>query len=165
MITKFTPSHDVSINSADAKGSVELGFSFSQEMDCDAVTRSISVSSTIEGGSGRAEIDESTINCAKLTDDEKPPYAGAIGSEWRWKEMLKNVEDGMHSVKVVNASIKAGNATGSSDRFLVRVGASDDPVAYPMTANYSGPLLIRSGDHLYVNHRAAGASSWRYTTN
>lgn len=165
MITKFTPGHDVSINSEGAKGSVEVSFSFSQEMDCDAVTESVSVSSTIEGGTGSAKIDESTVRCEKLTDDEKPPYVGAIGSKWRWTGTLQNIEDGVHSIKVVNASTQAGDATGSTDNFLVRVGTSDNPIAYPMTANYSSSLLTQSGSELFVNHRAAGASSWRYSTN
>lgn len=166
MITKFTPGHDVSLNSADARGSVEISFSFSQEMDCDAATKSISVSSSIvEEGVGSAQIDATTINCTTLTDDEKPPYVGAIGSTWRWTATLKDVPDGVHSITVTNASTKAGDSTGSTDTFLIRIGSLDNPIAYPMTANYSSSLLTQSGNDLYITHRAAGASSWRYSTN
>lgn len=165
MITKFTPGHDVSINSADAKGLVEVSFSFSQEMDCDDVTKSMSFSSIIEGGAGSIKVDNSTINCVALTDDEKPPYVGAIGSKWRWTGTLDNVADGVHSVTITNASTQTGASTGSTDKFLIRVGALDNPIAYPMMANYSTSLLTQSGSDLFVNHRAAGASSWRYSTN
>lgn len=165
MVTKFTPGHDVSLNSADAGGSVEISFSFSQEMDCNAATKSVSVSSIVEQGAGSAQIDTTTVNCTTLADDEKPPYVGAIGSRWRWTATLKDVADGVHSITVANASTKAGNSTGSNDRFLIRVGSLDNPVAYPMAANYSSSLLTQSGSDLYVNHRAAGASSWRYSTN
>lgn len=165
MITKFTPGHDVSINSADAKGSIEISLSFSQEMDCDDVTKSISFSSIVEGGADSIDFDTSTVNCTVLTADEKPPYIGAIGSKWRWTGTLDSVADGVHSITITNASTKAGTSTGSTDRFLIRVGALDNPITYPMTANYSSSLLTQSGSDLFVNHQAAGASSWRYSTN
>lgn len=165
MITNFTPGHDVSINSADAKGSVNISFSFSQEMDCDDVTKTISFSSIVESGAGSVEINSDTVKCTVLDDDDKPPYVGAIGSKWRWSASLTNVADGVHSITVANASTKAGTSTGATDRFLIRVGALDNPVAYPMLANYSASLLTKSGNDLFVNHKAAGASSWRYSTN
>lgn len=165
MITKFTPGHDVSINSAGAKGSLDISISFSQAMNCDAVTKSVSVSSTVEGAAGSAKIDESSVKCTNLSDDDKPPYIGAIGSKWQWNGTLQNVSDGVHSITVVNASASGQTSTGSTDKFLVRVGASSNPIAFPMTANYSSSLLTQSGSDLFVNHQAAGADSWRYSTN
>lgn len=166
MITKFAPGHDVSINSADAQGSINISISFSQEMDCDAVTKSMSISSTVEGEAGNAKIDESSVKCSTLSDDAEQPYVGAIGSQWQWTGTLRSVADGIHSIKIVNASTGSGSiSTGSTDVFLLRVGASDNPIAYPLTANYSSSLLTQSGDDLFVNHKAAGANSWRYSTN
>lgn len=165
MITKFTPGHDFSINAADANGSVDISFSFSQEMDCEALTKAVSVTSTVEGGAGTAKLDEDSAKCTVLTDDGKPPYIGALGSKWSWTATLINVADGIHSISVVNASTKTGASTGSTDKFLLRVGASDNPVVFPLQANYSSTLLTQSGSDLFVNHRAAGASSWRYSTN
>ncbi|KUI63986.1 Cell wall alpha-1,3-glucan synthase mok11 [Cytospora mali] len=165
-ITKFTPGHDFSINSADAKESVDISFDFSQEMDCDGVTEAITISSLIEGDTGNAEIDTSTVKCTTLTDDEKPPYVGALGSKWSWSATLQNVQDGVHSVTVKNAATQDGKvSTNSTDKFLVRVGALNNPVVWPMTANYSTSLLTKSNSDLFVNHNAAGASSWRYSTN
>lgn len=46
-----------------------------------------------------------------------------------------------------------------------RVGSVENPVVWPMTANYSTSLFTKSGDDFFVNHNAAGASSWRYSTN
>ncbi|KAK2044728.1 glycosyl transferase group 1 [Colletotrichum somersetense] len=165
IITKFTPGHDVSIDSADAKGATDISFSFSQEMDCDAVTKAISVTSTVEGNGGNTTVDEMSVQCTKLTDDEKPPYIGAIGSKWRWTATLQNLADGVHSIKVVNASAVAGTSTGSIDEFLLRFGTSENPVVFPISASYSSMLLTKSGSDLFVNHQAAGASSWRYSTN
>ncbi|EFQ32048.1 glycosyl transferase group 1 [Colletotrichum graminicola] len=165
MITKFTPGHDMSIDSADYQGAANISFSFSQEMDCDALTKAISVTSTVEGNGGDATVDETSVQCTKLTEDEKPPYIGAIGSKWRWTATLRNLADGVHSIKVVNASAVAGASTGSTDKFLLRVGAPGNPIAFPISAKYSNTLLTKSDSDLFVNHQAAGASSWRYSTN
>jgi alpha-1,3-glucan synthase len=122
MITKFTPGHDVSIASADAKGSVDISFHFSQIMNCDGVAESITISSLIEGDAGNAEIDNSTVKCTTLADDEKPPYIGAIGTRWTWSATLQNVQDGVHSITVRNPAAQDGEAgTNSTDRFMIRV--------------------------------------------
>ncbi|KKY35779.1 putative glycosyltransferase family 5 protein [Diaporthe ampelina] len=166
MITKFTPGHDISVDSADAKGAFDVSLSFSREMDCDGVTESITISSLIEGDAGNAEIDNATVKCTTLSDDEKPPYIGAIGSKWRWSATLQNVQDGVHSIIVKNAATEAGkDSTNSTDKFLLRVGSVGNPVVWPMTANYSTSLFTKSGSDFFVNHNAAGASSWRYSTN
>ena len=166
MITKFTPGHDVSIDTAGANGAVNISFHFSREMDCDGVTESITLSSLIEGDLGNAEIDNSTVECTTLTDDEKPPYVGAIGSRWSWSATLQNIQDGVHSITVKDVATKDGqDKTDSTDKFIIRVGSVHNPVVWPMTANYSATLLTISDGDLFVNHKAAGASSWRYSTN
>ncbi|KAH8750212.1 glycosyl transferase group 1 [Diaporthe sp. PMI_573] len=166
MITKFTPGHDVSVDFADTKGAFNISFSFSREMDCDGVTDSITISSLIEGDAGNAEINNATVQCSTLSDDERPPYVGAIGSKWRWSATLQNVQEGIHSIIVKDAATKGGNdSTNSTDKFLLRVGSVENPVVWPMTANYSTSLFTKSGSDFFVNHKAAGASSWRYSTN
>lgn len=166
MITKFAPGHDISVDSADANGALNVSFSFSREMDCDGVTESITISSLIEGNAGNAKIDNATVKCTTLSDDEKPPYIGAIGSKWSWSATLQNVQDGVHSIIVKDAATEDGkDGTNSTDKFLFRVGSVDNPVAWPMTANYSTSLFTKSGSDFFVNHNAAGASSWRYSTN
>lgn len=165
MITKFAPGHDVSIHPADDR-SVDIEFHFSREMDCDGLTESIAISSLIEGDGGNAEIDNSTVKCTTLADDEKPPYSGAIGSRWSWSATLGNVQDGVHSITVKDAVTKDGEAkTNSTDKFMIRVGPDSNPVVWPMIANYSATLLTKSDGDLFVNHNAAGASWWRYSTN
>ncbi|KAJ9131638.1 Cell wall alpha-1,3-glucan synthase mok13 [Pleurostoma richardsiae] len=166
MITKFLPGHDAPINSADAKGSVDVSFHFSQEMDCDGVTSSIAIASVLEGTGDGPEIDNSTVKCTTLSDDELPALIGAVGSKWSWSATLQNVVDGVHSITVNNATTKDGKAkTNAKDKFLIRVGAVDNPVVFPTSANYSTTLLTKEGKDLFVNHKAAGATSWRYSTN
>ncbi|KAL1865860.1 Cell wall alpha-1,3-glucan synthase ags1 [Diaporthe australafricana] len=165
MITNFTPGHDASVN-PDDKGAFDVSLAFSREMDCDGVTESVTISSLIEGDAGNAEIDNTTVKCTTLTDDEKPPYIGAIGSKWHWSATLQNVHDGVHSIIVKDAATKDGkDSTNATDKFLLRVGSVDNPVVWPMTANYSTSLFTKSGSDFFVNHNAAGASSWRYSTN
>jgi len=166
MITDFTPGHDTPINSAEANGVVKIGLRFSEVMEsCSAVTDAITIKSTVEGTNETAKIDLSSVKCEELGNEDKPPYAGAIASRYSWTANLIEVADGIHSITVKDAKSKRGS-TGSTDRFLIRVGQMDNPIVFPFKANFSSTLLEEDavGD-FYVNHRAPGASKWRYSTN
>ncbi|KAK3936421.1 hypothetical protein QBC46DRAFT_357497 [Diplogelasinospora grovesii] len=166
MITKFIPGHDTPINSDDAKGTVQIGFHFSEEMfSCDAVTRAITIASTVEGNNGTASIDENSVKCSVLDNADSIPYTGVITSGYSWIANLVGVADGVHSITVTNVTTKAGSATGTTDRFLIRVGQLDNPVVFPLTANFSSTILSEDFAGIYVNHRAPGASKWRFSTN
>jgi alpha-1,3-glucan synthase len=55
-------------------------------------------------------------------------------------------------------------STGSVDKFIFRVGQPENPIVFPMQANYSLSLLHQDANgSLYVSHKAAGADSWRYS--
>ncbi|KAK3329216.1 alpha amylase [Apodospora peruviana] len=166
MITKFMPGHDVPINSAEAKGTVQIGLRFSQEMSsCDAVTQAITVASTVEGSNSSATLDKASVACRKLNNEDGLPYTGIITSAYEWTANLVGVADGVHSITVTNVTAATGS-TETTDRFLIRVGKLDNPVVYPMIANFSASLLsVDNYGQWYVNHRAPGASKWRYSTN
>ena len=52
----------------------------------------------------------------------------------------------------------------SVDRFMFRIGQADNPMVFPMTANYSSTLLHKSASNdLYLSHKAAGADQFRYS--
>src|SRR5204863_480460 len=74
---------------------------------------------------------------------------------------------GIHTYTVVNASALDGTAfTNTRDRFQFRVGQSDNPMVFPLTANYTTGLLQKDSDGgLFVRPRAAGADLIRYSTN
>ncbi|KAH8908249.1 hypothetical protein BR93DRAFT_895934 [Coniochaeta sp. PMI_546] len=164
MITKFTPGHDAPINSDDAKGSIDITFEFSREMDCDEITKSIKIESTVEGNGGSPKL--GTPKCTKLNNEEVAPFVGAIPSNYRWAATLTNVADGAHRITVTNATDATGTeTTGATDHFFIRVGKPDNPIVFPMAANYSKTLVTREGNDLFVNHKAAGADKWRYSTN
>lgn len=164
MITKFTPGHDQPINSDIFKGSVNITLEFSKEMDCDAITKAITIKSTTEGGAGSPTL--GTANCTKLDNEAVASFIGAIPSNYRWAATLSNLADGIHRITVTNATDATGTeTTGATDHFFLRVGKLDNPVAWPLVANYSKTLLTREGSDLFVNHNAAGADMWRYSTN
>lgn len=167
VITKFWPGHDMPLDTADfPNGVVNVSLHFSQEMDCDSITNNIVIASLVEGTNGTASLDKSTVNCTLLDGSEKESYTAAIASTFSWSANLTGVAEGIHSLTLSGASTKSGNVTtDSTDKFLFRLGQKDNPVIWPRSGNYSRALLTRQGDQLYLNHRAPGASQFRYSTN
>jgi alpha-1,3-glucan synthase len=161
MITKFTPGHDAPVPSADT---VHITFEFSQEMDCDEVAKVITIEATVEGSGANTKL--GSHKCTKLDNEEVVPWVGAIPSNQRWEADLTGVVDGVYRITLKNAPTANGKqTTNSTDHFFLRVGGPENPITYPLSANYSKTLLTKEGSDLYVNHKAAGADMWRYSTN
>ncbi|KAJ4049008.1 hypothetical protein NW756_006221 [Fusarium oxysporum] len=164
MITKFTPGHDVPLLSSSVNGEVDITFEFSKVMDCDGLNEAISITSVTENGNN---VTVTRAKCKTLASD-KPvaSYAGSIPSKFRYSATLTNVDDGVHRITIKNASTKADHeAMNSVDHFLLRVGAADNPIVFPTSANYSKTLVINDSNKLFVNHSASGANKWRFSTN
>lgn len=52
------------------------------------------------------------------------------------------------------------------DRFMFRIGQSDNPMVFPAMANYTKNLLHRDANGgLYISPKAAGAEKFRYSLN
>lgn len=169
MLTQFLPGYDARLQSKagkDGKDTVDIELHFSEEMDCDHITKNILINSTIEG-EGAATLDAGSISCANMTVSESVPYNGAIASAWRWKARLQDVANGIHSVTVQNASTSDGNRfTNSIDRVQFRIGTTDNPMVFPRLANYSQGVLSKDATgSLSVSHKAAGSDKWRYSLN
>jgi len=168
MVTKFTPGHDARLLSTrDVVGasSVNITFEFSTEMGCDSVTNSIAFNSTTDAG-GIPTLKASSVVCGNLSTPEVPLYVGAIVGTWLWSATLENVQDGIHAITVRNATSSRGIPINANERFLFRIGESDNPVVFTSTATYSKSLFARAHDgSLTIRHAAAGADSWRYSTN
>ncbi|KAK3939763.1 putative cell wall alpha-1, 3-glucan synthase [Diplogelasinospora grovesii] len=162
MVTKFTPGHDAPLNSEDVKGSQDITLEFSEEMDCDALQKAITISSTVESG-GDAKL--SSPKCATINTTPIVDYVGAIPSKFRFSATLTNLNDGIHQITIKNATSTRGPPTNAVDHFLLRVGAANNPIVHPASANYSSTLVTKEGDSLFVNHAAPGADMWRYSTN
>ena len=168
MITKFSPGHDtriVSSSNSNGTESVDVELQFSTEMDCDSVTGSIEFNSTTESKNA-PRIDMSTVKCSAVENATAPSFVGAITSNWTWSATLLDVAHGIHAITVRNATSTDGSSTNAVDRFIFRLGAANNPVVFPRTANYSSTLLSKSDDSkITLNHSAPGADSWRYSTN
>ena len=129
------------------------------------LTQSITIESTTLDNV-TAKIDKTSVTCGNMTANERAPYVGSLASAWSWSAQLLNVSDGVHRVVVKNASTAdSGSSTGSTDKFLIRIGKADNPIVH-LSANYSQSLLSRdsTGRHT-VSHKAAGADKWRYSLN
>lgn len=168
MITKFTPGHDVPLDSTKANKKIPIEFYFNTEMDCDSVTNAVTAKLT------QTTAEPTTLKflkpeCTKITlkDDEKIKYTGAINSVWKWSATLTDVEDGIIKITVsANATSSDNVITGTRDHFLIRFGKPQNPVVWGTDATYSWDLLQGvTGNRYKIKHAAAGATKWRYSTN
>lgn len=167
VITQFTPGHDARILSTvglDQQESVDIEFYFSHEMDCGGVTNSITIASTTGDGS-TAQLDNSTVSCVSSNGTVK--FTGEAAGTWVYRATLVGVANGIHTLTVRNATTSDGvSFTDTVDRFLLRVGQSDNPIVFPENANYTSNILHKNAEgELYVTMRTPGADLWRYSTN
>ncbi|KAJ5344880.1 hypothetical protein N7452_002884 [Penicillium brevicompactum] len=163
-VTDFFPGHDARLISTEDTGEtmpVQLGYS--TEMDCDSITKAIYLNSTTEKNI-TAELDTSSVNCTKIdARTTSHNLVGEIPTVWTWSANLKNVHHGIHQLTVKNVS-SDGVYTNATDRFLLRLGSHDNPLISPLS-NYSSTLVSKSDDTYYVQHNAAGADLFRYSSD
>jgi alpha-1,3-glucan synthase len=134
-------------------------------MDCQKLTQNITIESSTFGKL-TPRLDLNSVSCDNVTANERAPYVGAIASAWSWSARLLDVDDGIHRIVVTNpVTADGGSSTGSTDKFLLRVGGADNPIVH-LSSNYSQSLLSRNthGEHM-LSHKAAGADMWRYSLN
>ncbi|OBT77961.1 hypothetical protein VF21_04366 [Pseudogymnoascus sp. 05NY08] len=167
MITRFVPGHDARLNATVPLGQqedIEISFYFSNEMNCTSVTEGITITSTTEDAT-TASILKGSVKCANVPRQVELDVPGNIPSIWKFSATLTGVGHGVHAITVKDVAMETGTkSTGSTDKFLFRTGAQDNPIAFPRSANYSSTLLQRRDNGtLFISHKAAGADSWRYT--
>lgn len=165
MFTKFYPGHDYSIEADIPKVTIPIEFQTSAAMDCQAFKDAISFKSTTDDGSTPV-IDKNSIECSSISE-AVANWSSAIPSAWSWKANLIGVRHGVHQIIVANATKDDGTlGLESTNAFLLRVGAKDNPIVFPKMAGYSTTLLHRSDDgSMKLLHTAAGATKFRYSTN
>ena len=169
MLTSFSPGHDARILSKvgpDGTEDVEVELQYSTEMDCDSVTNSIEFNSTTDEGNS-PRINQRSVKCGAVHLATNSSRVGEIQSAWSWSATLSGVANGIHSLTVRNASAADGKgSTNSVDRLLFRVGQQNNPMVFARAANYSSTLLSKTDNgKLRLNQSAAGADSYRYSTN
>ncbi|KAL8647173.1 MAG: hypothetical protein Q9226_006541, partial [Calogaya cf. arnoldii] len=169
MVTKFVPGHDTRITSKVAPGkkeTVPVELHYSQEMDCDMITKTLKVNSTTEDRSVPT-VDKDSVKCQKLTTSEPTPFVGGIPTQWTWTANLVNVANGVHRISLSDVTTSDGDSsTESVDHFIFRIGQPDNPMVFPRNSNYSETLLNKAASgEMFVSHKAAGADLFRYSTN
>lgn len=164
VISKFLPGHDARLLSLD---SVPIEIHFSAEMNCDSITKNLTINS-VTANNQTAAIDAGSVQCTNLSSAEADPspWSGGIPTAWIYTAKLVNVTDGIHELIVNNATAADGTtSTNSVDHFLLRIGQADNPMVFTKAANYSSSLLFKDGTGLYVSHKAPGADQFRYSLN
>ncbi|KAJ9654948.1 hypothetical protein H2201_008910, partial [Coniosporium apollinis] len=165
VITKLVPGHDYRLfSSQKSGGQVRIEVHFSQEMDCDGITKGLQIESRTEDGS-TAHPDPGSVQCFMTTDPDPPVWVGAPQTVWAYSADIVDLSHGIHDIAIVNATSKTGKTTNSVDHFLLRVGDDNNPMVFPSQANYSQILLHNDKGKLTVSHTAAGADKWRYSLN
>ncbi|KAL4740285.1 hypothetical protein BDV11DRAFT_214565 [Aspergillus similis] len=163
-VTEFVPGHGARLFSdTDSGESVPIQLGYSKTMDCDSITDAIVLISKTEKGVN-ATLDPSSVNCTKVSArTTSNNFVGEIPTVWTWSATLNNVHHGIHQVTVMNVSSSYGY-TNSTDKFLIRMGTHENPLVTTF-ANYSTTLVGKSGDDFHVQHKAAGADKFRYSSD
>jgi len=169
VITRVVPRHDARLVSSveyDETEEVPIQIQFSEEMDCTSVRDSLKIESITESGQ-RASLNVSSVSC-ETVELRGTALVAQAATAWVFNAMLQDVGHGVHTYTVDNASTASGDAwTNTRDKFMLRVGAVDNPMVFPESANYTKSFLQQdegSGD-LFVIPKASGADLVRYSTN
>jgi alpha-1,3-glucan synthase len=187
-ITRFTPGHDARLLSQVKTGeTVRIGFEFSQNMNCDKITNSLTITSTALNGQN-AQLNKTSISCNSMPESQVASWPGAFASVYSYEVDLVNVFHGVHRVTLSNATTANGNQSTnvsifselkhtpcldtneseqSVDHFLFRIGEPSNPIVWPQLSNYSRALLYEDlsspNGTLSVKPQAPGADLWRYS--
>lgn len=170
MMTKFVPGHDSRLVSTVAPGqqeTVPIEFHYSAEMKCTDFTDKIEIESRTEDGT-KPSIDKASVNCGVVPSEDVSTFTGSIPTTWKFKANLINVSNGLHALTLRNltADKAADGVTNAVDKVFFRIGQTDNPIIFPETANYTRALLsMNEAKELVLNHKAAGADQYRYSTN
>ncbi|KAK4686309.1 hypothetical protein P7C73_g3822, partial [Tremellales sp. Uapishka_1] len=160
-LTKFTPGHDARIVSTG--DTIDVTLEYDTEMNCDALLAALTI--TYSGSSTTQPTITGT--CAVITDTVTAPDLNSVApSYWRFTGQISNAGDGIYEINIGSFAAQTGNiATGSTDHLLLRYGQANNPMIFPLTADYSDTLLSESSGTYTVNHSAPGADMFRYSGN
>ena len=119
-LTKFTPGHDARIevtNDNQNPNSVDVQIEFSDLMDCDSVSKSITFNLTSSGiASSSPSVKSGSVVCLTIPDANIQPAAilGATVSQWYWKATIENFADGILTITIKDPQSQGGVGTGVS---------------------------------------------------
>ena len=108
-LTKFVPGHDhrILVNSADADAeTVDISFEFNTVMDCDSVTKSLSLNMSSSGKGGIPTIND--VKCENVVNADPARIPGGSVSIWSWSAKLGDFPDGVLTLTLNNPSSQDG---------------------------------------------------------
>ena len=119
VVTKFVPGHDARIEVQEGsqnRTTVNIRFEFSDPMDCESVTDTMSFNMSSSGHGGSPAIAPNSVECLTMDPNDVPPAAlpGVSVSGWYWTATLNNVADGILTITINNPISQAGVRTGVS---------------------------------------------------
>ncbi|RXK40574.1 alpha-1,3-glucan synthase [Tremella mesenterica] len=159
-ISQFIPGHDARILSSGDTISIEI--QYDTLMDCDSMNNAVSLQFT---GNGNPSL-SLPGSCLSMDKQPDPDIVSVSPSLWRWQAQIQNAADGIYVININSvASQNNGPSTGTTDHLLLRRGQSDNPMVFPIDADYNDNLLSVSGDTFTLNHSAPGADKFRYSGN
>ncbi|EPX71067.1 alpha-1,3-glucan synthase Mok13 [Schizosaccharomyces octosporus yFS286] len=159
-VTSFSPAHDARL--LNENGQQKFQIMFSEEMDCDEISRKLSFISKTETGTSM-ELDKDSVVCQRVNQSNNEYYFGYPTAKFEWSGLLKNIDDGVH--QIVLPEVQTSNHLTKSDslyRITLRFGKHDNPMVF-QNATRVPDLLIEENDKLYIKHKAAGADLFRYS--
>jgi len=78
-------------------------------MDCDEITNTLSVISTVTNNQ-TAQLDKKSVQCKNTTDTDPSPWSGGVNTTWTFNANLINVSDGIHQLTLYNTSTADGKS-------------------------------------------------------
>ena len=129
-VTKFDPGHDarLQVENGSQNTSVSIRFEFSDLMDCNSVTQSMSFNLSSSGHGGTPAVDTNSVQCLTMDPSTVPPaeIPGVAISQWYWTATLTNVADGIVSITINNPKSQSGVGTGVSRCALANDSEPDE---------------------------------------
>jgi len=155
-LSRFTPGHDARIEvTADSQNpnSVNVQIEFSDLMDCDSVTQSMTFSLASSGKGSSPSVKSGSVECQTMSDSNVRPAAvlGATVSRWYWKATIDNFADGILTITIKDPKNQGGVGTGVSHLFTPGFLA-------PFLTNYSACAIRLPTTSSF--ERARGTTSW-----
>jgi alpha-1,3-glucan synthase len=112
-ITNFAPGHDFRVLSNETSV-LDISFEFDAIMDCESVTKSITINVTSQGFV-TPFVDTASVECALAESSSSYVVSAASHSVWRWSARLLNVSDGIYQLTMSNPVAADGIDTGVSE--------------------------------------------------
>ncbi len=116
-LTKFTPGHDARIEVTPDNqnpNSINVQIEFSDLMDCNSVTQSITLNLTSSGKGSTPSVNSGSVQCQTVTNPDPAVVLGATVSAWYWKATIDNVADGILTITIKEPKSQSGVGTGVS---------------------------------------------------